>query len=139
MQLNFLGLKEKEKRQHIKVSTLSKQEKIKENLKEWNTIDDVELYENLYEIYTQLFLQTQKNKLECLNYYIDFEKDNDKSIEYTIMYAEIKNTWNLPLKERFEKHKDLLNRVLSNDNTLAYSNCNNIVDEEENGQLSIFA
>lgn len=118
------------------------EDKIKQTLKEWNTIKDVELYEDLYKICSQLFSATQHKKLECLNYYIDHEKDSEKGEEYTVMYAEIKNTYNLPMKERYQKHKQLLQRVMSNDTTLIY--CENSIsnpfneDDENIGQLSLF-
>ena len=112
------------------------EDKIKQFLKEWNTIEDVELYKDLYKLCTQLFFATQNNKLECLNYYIDHERDSVKGEEYTVMYAEIKNTWNLSMKDRYNKHLDLLERVLSNDTTLIY--CENSSIQADDGQLSLF-
>ena len=117
-------------------------DKIEQTLKEWNTIENVELYEDLYNICSQLFSATQHKKLECLNYYIDHERDSEKGEEYTVMYAEIKNTYNLSMKERYNKHFDLLQRVLSNDKTLIYcenSTPNPFNENDENiGQLSLF-
>lgn len=115
-----------------------KEDKIKQFIKEWNTIKDIELYKPLYDICQKLYVETQNNKLECLNYYIDYEKDIKKNEEYTILYAEIKNTWNLPLKKRYDMHIDLLNKVLSKDKTLIYNNKSIQVNIEE-GQTSLFS
>ena len=118
------------------------EDKIRQTLSEWNTIEGVELYEDLYILCSQLFLATRYHKLACLNYYIDYERDSEKGEEYTVMYAEIKNTYDLPMKERYNKHLNLLKRVMSNDTTLIYCD-NNMVnkdaeDDEKLGQLSLF-
>lgn len=73
---------------------------------EMNTIVGIELYQELYIVYNALFFATQEHKLSCLNYYIDDEN------EYA---AEIKDTWELEIPERLQKHKDLLNRVYNNE------------------------
>ena len=96
----------------------SQTDKIWENIKEWNTIEGIELYEPLYNLYSQLFMLTFNNKLKCLNYYI--EEDNIKGKIITLMYAEIKETWNLSLKERYQLHQDLIDRIKNNDTTLEY-------------------
>ena len=96
----------------------SQTDKIWENIKEWNTIEGIELYEPLYNLYSQLFMLTFNNKLKCLNYYI--EEDNIKGKIITLMYAEIKETWNLSLKERYQLHQDLIDRIKNNDTTLVY-------------------
>lgn len=132
---NLTLLKPKKKKQKNN-HTYQKEEKIKEFLKEWNTIEDVELYSQLYKVYECLFMETQANKLECLNYYIDREQDIERGEEYTVMYAEIKNTSDLPMKERYQKHIDLLTRVISNDITLEHEKKK--IYQEEDGQLSIF-
>ena len=141
--LNLIGVEVSVKKARPKQPPAFRmEEKIKQTLKEWNTIEDVELYEDLYKLCSQLFLATQYHNLACLNYYIDHERDNDTGEEYTVMYAEIKDTWDLPLKERYNKHKKLLKRVMSNDTTLIY--CDNLVfnpdneDDENIGQLSLF-
>lgn len=104
---------------------------------EMNTIDGIELYQPLYEIYSLLYYATENNTLECLNYYTDIERDTETGNEHTIFYAEIKNTWNLPMKERYNKHQDLLNRVMSNDITLIHSKQEKKIDEELM-QLTLF-
>lgn len=116
--------------------TFKMRDKIQKTLDEWNTIEGVELYEDLYNLCSQLFLETQDKKLACLNYYIDHERDTETGVEHTVMYAEIKDTWELPLKERYQKHLDLLERVMSNDTTLIY--CSNIEVQVDEGQLSLF-
>lgn len=123
------------KRERPLIPSYSKIDKIKEVLAEWNTIEDVELYKDLYEICSQLYLATYFKKLECLNYYTDIEYDNGQEI--TVYTAEIKDTWELPLKKRYKLHKDLLQRVMSNDITLVYSN-NPKTQTEEDGQLTLF-
>ena len=138
MQLNILNLKKPIKRHHSAIPSYIKADKIREFWDEWNTIEDIELYLPLYNIYSQLFYATQSRKLECLNYYIDIEKDVENGEEKEIMYAEIKNTWQLSLKERYNKHQELLERVISNDTTLSYCDTNIIVDEVTKGQLSLF-
>ena len=114
-----------------------KTDKIKDFIKEWNTIENIELYEPLYKLCSQLFLITQDKKLENVSYFIDHERDSEKGEEYTVMYAEINDTWHLPLQERYNKHKDLLKRVMSNDTTLSY--CSDSIIQSDEGQLSLFA
>lgn len=132
----------KSKKPKPKNPSFKKEDKIKEFIKEWNTIEDIELYKDLYKLCSQLFLATQNRKLECLNYYIDYERDSETSEEEAVMYAEIKNTSNLPMKERYQKHLNLLKRVMSNDTTLIY--CENSISnpdneaEENYGQQSLF-
>ena len=104
---------------------------------EMNTIDGIELYQPLYEICSLLYYATENNTLECLNYYTDTERDTETGAEHTVFYAEIKDTWNLPLKERYNKHQELLNRVMSNDITLIHSKQIKQVDEERL-QLTLF-
>lgn len=126
------------------IPSYNKAEKIKKFLEEWNTIEDIELYKPLYDLCSQLFYETINNKLSCLNYYSDVEKDGKKT--YNVNYAEIKDSYELPLKKRFELHKNLLERVISNDITLDYCDYNLPIqidnnsedDEEINQQLSIF-
>ena len=135
--LNLIGVEVSVKKvKHKQPPSFRMEEKVKQTLKEWNTIEDVELYKPLYELCSQLFLATQNNKLECLNYYIDHERDSETGEEYTVMYAEIKDTWQLELKDRYNKHLDLLIRVMSNDTTLIY--CNNSEVQADEGQLSLF-
>ena len=94
-----------------KQPTYSQTEKIWENIKEWNTIEDIELYKPLYKLYSQLFMLTLNHKLACLNYYIEDDE----------MFAEIENTWDLSLKERYNLHQQLINRIKNNDPTLEYA------------------
>jgi hypothetical protein len=143
LNLNITGVEITQKKGKSKKPSFRVEDKIKKTLLEWNTIEGVELYEKLYNICSQLFLATQNHKLECLNYYIDYERDCEKGEEYTVMYAEIKNTYDLPMIERYNQHKELLKRVLSNDKTLIYSkynfSCNPYNEIDENtGQLSLF-
>ena len=130
-------LKQQEVKFRKHLPSYSQSDKIHEHIKEWNTIPHIYRLKTLYLLYNRLFLLTYENKLECLNYYIDMEKESDTGKEYTVMYAEIKDTWNLPIKERFKKHADLLKRVVSNDTTLIYSE-NSETQTEEEGQLSLF-
>lgn len=131
---NFLNIevnKVVKKRRNNKTPTYNKSDKIQKFIEEWNTIEGVELYQPLYEICSLLFLATQEHKLKCLNYYIDEE---DKM---PVMYAEIKDTWDLSLKRRYELHIDLLARVEENDPTLEYVETS-VIQENESGQLSLF-
>lgn len=118
------------KRTRSKTPSYFKKIKINKNIDEMNTIEGIELYEPLYELYSQLFYTTLDDKLECLNYYIDIEEGQE------VHTAEIKDTWELPLKERYQKHLDLLQRVMSHDETLI--RCNGSVQGEDSGQLSLF-
>lgn len=118
-------------------SSLKREDKVKKRFNEWNTIPDVDLYKELYSLCSQLFIETQNHKLACLNYYIDHEKDSENGEEYTIMYAEIQDTWQLEMKDRYNAHKKLLKRVMSNDTTLIY--CENSSVQADEGQLSLFA
>lgn len=132
------GIEIQEKKIRLNNPTYRKQDKIQKLLDEWNTIEGVELYEELYNLCSQLFLATQDKKLQGVNYYIDHERDSENGVEYTVMYAEIEDTWELPLKERYQKHVDLLQRVMSGDTTLIYCN-NNTIQADESGQLSLFS
>lgn len=75
-----------------------------EKVDEMNTIKGIELYEDLYKIYSLIFFATQNNKLACLNYYID---DNE-------FFAEIKDTWELEIPDRYKKHCELYDRIKNN-------------------------
>lgn len=105
-------------RNHTKHKGSSTADKTWQQIKEWNTIEGIELIKPLNELYSQLFILTFNNKLECLNYYVDEERDESNS--YTVMYAEIKDTWKLPLQERYNQHKELLERIKNNDITLIH-------------------
>ena len=105
-------------RNHTKHKISSTADKTWQQIKEWNTIEGIELIKPLNDLYSQLFMLTFNNKLECLNYYVDEEKDESNS--YTVMYAEVKDTWNLPLQERYNQHKELLKRIKNNDTTLIH-------------------
>ena len=140
--IKIRNLEIKSKRIRPNNPTYRKQDKIKKLLDEWNTIEGVELYEKLYNLCSQLFFETQDKKLACLNYYIDYERDSEKKEEYIVQYAEIKDTWLLPMKKRYDLHKNLLKRVMSGDTTLIYCD-NNIInkdaeEDERLGQLSLF-
>ena len=119
-------------RNHTKHKVSSTADKTWQQIKEWNTIEGIELIQPLNELYSQLFILTFNNKLECLNYYVDEEKDESNS--YTVMYAEIKDTHHLPLQERYNRHKELLERIINHDNTLVY--CQN--KEVSSDKLSLF-
>lgn len=105
-------------RNHTKHKGSSTADKTWQQIKEWNTIEGIELIKPLNDLYSQLFILTFNNKLECLNYYVDEERDESNS--YTVMYAEIKDTWKLPLQERYNQHKELLERIKNNDTTLIH-------------------
>lgn len=98
--------KPNKKRAHPKNPSYFKPNKIKENIKKWNTIKHVYRYQTLYKICEKLFLLTYNNQLECLNYYSETETDGN--LTYTIVYAEIEETSALCLKERVLKHINLL-------------------------------
>ena len=108
MQLYLFEVEQIKKRVHD-VPSYIKTDKIKENLKEWNTIKHIYRYQTLYKICEILFLLTYNNQLACLNYYIDEEKVGDKM--FTVMYAEIEETLNLSIKERVLKHINLLRQI----------------------------
>lgn len=97
---------------------------------EMNTIEGIELYKPLYELCSRLYHATQDKTLECLNYYRDTERDAETGNEFIVFYAEIKDTWNLSMFERYNKHKELLERVMSNDTTLIYCKKEKSIDEE---------
>ena len=107
VQLNFLNIEQVEKQVH-NVSYL-KSDKIKKNLKKWNTIKHIYRYQTYYKICEKLFLLTYNNQLACLDYYIEEESDEKRT--YTVMYAEIENTADLDFKERLLKHIDLLRQI----------------------------
>ena len=102
----------------VKKHNPPKPEAIDKNIREWNTIPHVYRYQTLYKICEKIFNLTYEKRLIDLNYYIEIEKDCDKT--YTLMYAEIKDTSSLSLKERVLKHIDLLRRIKSGDETLDY-------------------
>ncbi len=102
----------------VKKHNPPKPEAIRKNILIWNTIPHVYRYQTLYKICEKIFNLTYEKRLICLNYYIDVEKDNN--LTYTVMYAEIKDTSTLSLKERVLKHIDLLRRIKSGDETLQY-------------------
>lgn len=107
------GLIKKEKKHNS-----LKPEAIQKNISIWNTIPHVYRYRTLYKICEKIFNLTYGKRLICLNYYIDVEKDCN--LTYTVMYAEIKDTSSLEIKERVLKHIDLLRRIKAKDNTLEY-------------------
>lgn len=117
-QLNLFGIKQIKKRGYNEPPSYIKPDKIKENLKKWNTIKHIYRYQTLYKICSTLYLLTYNNQLACLNYYSEIEIDCDKF--YTIMYAEIEETSALSIKERVIKHIELLRRIKNNDITLEY-------------------
>ena len=106
--LNVLQLQNK-KRFHNQIPTYQKPDKIKQNIKKWNTIKHIYRYQTLYKICSALYLLTYNNQLRCLNYYIDIEKDGDKT--FTVMYAEIEETSALSIKDRIIKHIELLRDI----------------------------
>lgn len=132
-----LILRKKKRKKNPDNPSFRKSDKIKEILREWNTIADVELYHDLYDLCSQLFLATQQKKLDCLNYYIDYESDSENGKIYTLMYCEIPNTWFLPLRTRYNLHKELLQKIFNNDNSLKYSSKK--INCEQLQQISIFS
>lgn len=128
-------LKQK-KRVRPKKPTFYKQHKIQQNIDEMNTIEGIELYKPLYEVCRSLYMETLNKHLECLNYYKDIERDTETGEKITFRYAEIKDTWELPLKERYQKHLDLLEKVMSNDITLVY--CDSTIQSDNDIQLTFF-
>jgi hypothetical protein len=90
-------------------TTTNKSNKIKNDIKKWNTIKHIYRYQTFYKICSAIYLLTYENQLACLNYYSDTEIDNDKV--YTVMYAEIEETSALSIKERVLKHIQLLRDI----------------------------
>lgn len=115
-QLSFLGfiIEKEPKRIHNAIPSYYKQDKIKQEIKEWNTISHIYRYQTLYKIYNKLFMLTYNNKLKCLTYYIE---DDDN-----FMYAVNEELTALPLKERIQGHIDILRRVYNHDITLEFDN-----------------
>lgn len=97
------------KRVHNDTPSYFKPDKVKQNIKKWNTIKHIYRYQTLYKICSSLYLLTFNNQLACLNYYSDTEVDCDKV--YTVMYAEIDNTSALSIKERLLAHIKLLRDI----------------------------
>lgn len=100
------------KRIHNIIPTYFKQDKIKKDINEWNTIKHIYRYQTLYRIYNKLFMLTYNKKLKCLTYYIE----NDDNF----MYAVNEELTALSLKERVLGHIKLLRQVYSCDRTLEY-------------------
>ena len=94
---------------HKKALKYYKTNKVKENIKIWNTIKHVYRYQTLYKICNILYLLTYNNQLSCLEYYNDVETENNKV--YSVMYAEIEETSALSIKERVLKHIKLLRDI----------------------------
>jgi len=113
LQLSLLNISNSQsqikKRLHNQIPTYQKPDKIKQNIKKWNTIKHIYRYQTLYKICSALYLLTYNNQLRCLNYYIDIEKDGDKT--FTVMYAEIEETSALSIKDRIIKHIELLRDI----------------------------
>ena len=113
LQLSLLNISNSQsqikKRLHNQIPTYQKPDKIKQNIKKWNTIKHIYRYQTLYKICSALYLLTYNNQLRCLNYYIDTEKDGDKT--FTVMYAEIEETSALSIKDRIIKHIELLRDI----------------------------
>lgn len=113
LQLSLLNIPQtklkNKKRVHNSIPTYQKPDKIKQNIKKWNTIEHIYRYQTFYKICSALYLLTYNNQLSCLNYYIDIEKDGDKT--FTVMYAEIEETSALSIKERIIKHIELLRDI----------------------------
>ena len=113
LQLSLLNISNSQsqikKRFHNQIPTYQKPDKIKQNIKKWNTIKHIYRYQTLYKICSALYLLTYNNQLRCLNYYIDIEKDGDKT--FTVMYAEIEETSALSIKDRIIKHIELLRDI----------------------------
>ena len=114
VQLKLLDVEVKNtdnKRTRCNAPTYYKFDKVKQEIKKWNTIKHIYRYQTLYKIYNKLFMFTYNNQLACLNYYIE-----DDSTQL----AEIENTWDKPLKERVLLHIDLLRRVKNKDTALEH-------------------
>ena len=94
---------------HNKIPAYLKINKVRKNIKEWNTIKHVYRYQTLYKICNILYLLTYNNQLSCLEYYNDVETENNKV--YSVMYAEIEETSALSIKERVLKHIKLLRDI----------------------------
>ena len=108
-QLSLFEVENSKKRSYNDTPSYVKPDKIKQNLKKWNTIKHIYRYQTLYKICSSLYLLTYNNQLACLNYYSETERDCDKF--YTVMYAEIEETSALSIKERVIKHIELLRQI----------------------------
>lgn len=108
-----------------------KPDKIRQNLKTWNTIKHIYRYQTFYKICSALYLLTYDNQLECLDYYSETEIDNDKI--YTIKYAIVEETMALSIKDRVLKHIELLRRVKNNDSTLEHD-----IKKIDNDYITLF-
>lgn len=134
---DYAILKKKKRKKNPNNPSFRKSDKIKEILREWNTIKDVELYHDFYEVCSQLFLATQHQKLDCLNYYIDYESDSEHGKIHTLMYCEIPNTWFLSLRTRYNLHYKLLQKILNDENSLKHSQ--KTIAYENFQQISLFS
>lgn len=98
------------------------------DIDEMNTIEGVELYKPLYDLYSQIFYATNTHRLACLGYFE--EQFFEDEVTKTFNYAEITDTWKLELKERYNKHLELYERILRNDQTLEYTTNPTQIDED---------
>lgn len=110
--------RERKKRLYNEIPTYTKTNKIKNNIKEWNTIKHIYRYQTFYKICSTLYFLTFDNQLACLDYYSETESDYEKT--YTVKYAVVEETMALSIKERIQKHLALLRKIKNNDDTLEY-------------------
>lgn len=127
MQLTLFQVEQPEKKRIHNINPVYfKSQKIKKELKEWNTISHIYRYQTLYAIMQKLFILTFNKKLACLNYYIDEERDGSKY--YEVMYAGYPPD-DSSLKERIQKHIALLRKVYNNDPALEYDKNKKVISD----------
>lgn len=135
-----IKVKKKKKRLYKEVPSYFKSDKIKQDIQEWNTIKHIYRYQTLYKIYSKIYFLTYNNKLSCLDYFNDIERDGSKT--YTIKYAVVKNTMALSLEKRIKLHIELLRKIKNNDKSLKYDNNNQVnveaIDDSGSLQMSLF-
>ena len=98
---NFPNFSYQEPKKRAKEPSFYKNDKIFENIKKENTIKHIYRYKTLYKLFAYLYFLTIEKPLSCLIYYQD---DGD-------FYAEIKETWQLEIKDRVLQHINLIRQI----------------------------
>ena len=103
-QLFLFSVNLKQTRKRTK-PTKTKSDTIHKSIQKWNTEKHIYRYKTLYKIYNKIFVLTYDNPIKNVEYFI--EDDG-------FMTAELKDTWNKPLKERLKLHIQLLRDIANN-------------------------
>ena len=103
-QLNLFICDVKQPRKRTK-PTKTKSDTIHKTIQKWNTVKHIYRYKTLYQIYNKIFVLTYDKPIKNVSYFI--EDDG-------FMTAELKDTWNKPLKERLKLHIQLLRDIANN-------------------------